>query len=185
MSTRVVIVGGGWSGCSAALAAKKAGADEVIILERTDELLGSGLVGGIMRNNGRFTATEELIAMGAGEIFAAIDGNYLHSEIQFPGHDHASLYNVATMEPIIRSMLGNAGVDLELLVRASARLADATGLEIRETLGRGALPGAPECHGCSNHRRSPPAPARACHCRRASNWAAIAWARHRDEWTAL
>jgi hypothetical protein len=80
-------------------------------------LLGTGLVGGIMRNNGRFTATEELIAMGAAEIFTAIDGNYLHSDIDFPGHDHASLYNVATMEPIIRRLLVEAGVDLRLETR--------------------------------------------------------------------
>ena len=61
---KVVIVGGGWAGSGAAMAAKNAGADEVVVLERTDLLLGTGLVGGIMRNNGRFTATEEAIAMG-------------------------------------------------------------------------------------------------------------------------
>ena len=51
---KVVIIGGGWSGCAAALAARKAGA-EVTLLEKTDMLLGLGNVGGIMRNNGRFT----------------------------------------------------------------------------------------------------------------------------------
>ena len=51
---KVVIVGGGWAGSGAAMAAKNAGADEVVVLERTDMLLGTGLVGGIMRNNGRF-----------------------------------------------------------------------------------------------------------------------------------
>ena len=60
---RVVVVGGGWSGCAAAISARKAGAD-VTLLERTDMLLGTGLVGGIMRNNGRFTAAEEMNAMG-------------------------------------------------------------------------------------------------------------------------
>ncbi|MGA6925937.1 MAG: FAD-dependent oxidoreductase, partial [Desulfosarcina sp.] len=59
---RIIVVGGEWSGCAAALAAIKQGAD-VTLIERTDMLLGTGLVGGIMRNNGRFTATEELIAM--------------------------------------------------------------------------------------------------------------------------
>jgi hypothetical protein len=82
------------------------------LLERTDMLLGTGLVGGIMRNNGRFTATEEMIALGGGEIFQAIDRNYLHREIGFPGHDHASLYNVATMEPIIRKLLLSHGVEI-------------------------------------------------------------------------
>ena len=65
---KVVIVGGGWSGCAAALAARKQGA-EATIVERTDMLLGTGLVGGIMHNNGRYTAAEELIAMGGGDLF--------------------------------------------------------------------------------------------------------------------
>ena len=69
---RVVIVGGGWSGVAAGLAARKAGA-EVLVLERADMLLGTGLVGGIMRNNGRFVATEESIAMGAHELFDATE----------------------------------------------------------------------------------------------------------------
>ena len=110
---KVIVVGGGWSGCAAALQARKMGA-EVTLLERTDMLLGTGLVGGIMRNNGRFTATEELIALGGGEIFQAVDGNYLHHDIEFPGHRHASLYNVARMEPIIKKLLTDRGVTLRL-----------------------------------------------------------------------
>lgn len=51
---KVVVIGGGWAGCAAAVAAKKAGAD-VVLYERTDLLLGLGNVGGIMRNNGRYT----------------------------------------------------------------------------------------------------------------------------------
>ena len=117
---RVVIVGGGWSGCGAAAQAAKMGA-ETVLLERTDMLLGTGLVGGIMRNNGRYTATEELIALGGTEIFTAIDNNYLHSEIGFPGHEHASLYNVATMEPIIFRLLEERGGT----VKTQARLTDA------------------------------------------------------------
>ena len=113
---RVFIAGGGWSGCGAAIQAAKMGA-QTILMERTDMLLGTGLVGGIMRNNGRYTATEELIAMGGTEIFSAIDNNYLHSEISFPGHDHASLYNVATMEPIIRGLLEAHGVTLKMQAR--------------------------------------------------------------------
>ena len=51
---------------------KKAGAD-VTLLERTDMLLGTGLVGGIFRNNGRYTAAEECIAMGAGDLFTVME----------------------------------------------------------------------------------------------------------------
>ena len=54
----IVIIGGGWAGCAAALAAKQAGA-QVLLLEKTDMLLGLGNVGGIMRNNGRFTAAKK------------------------------------------------------------------------------------------------------------------------------
>ena len=60
---KIVIVGGGWAGCAASAQAAKSGAS-VTLLERTDSLLGTGLVGGIIRNNGRFTATEEMAAMG-------------------------------------------------------------------------------------------------------------------------
>lgn len=113
---KVIIVGGGWSGCAASLSARKQGA-EVILLERTDMLLGTGLVGGIMRNNGRFTATEEMIAMGGGEIFELTDQNVTHRGIEFPGHHHASLYNVATMEPRVKRLLLEKGIRIQHPVR--------------------------------------------------------------------
>ena len=72
--SKILIIGGGWAGCSAALIAVKQGA-EVTLLEKTDLLLGAGNVGGIMRNNGRFTAAEENIALGAGELFEIADIN--------------------------------------------------------------------------------------------------------------
>ena len=115
--TRVVVIGGGWAGCSAAVSAKKAGADEVIVLERTDMLLGTGLVGGIMRNNGRFTATEEAFAMGGGELFAAIDKVARHKNIEFPGHKHVTLYDVAHIEPAIRKVLEEHDVKYTLISR--------------------------------------------------------------------
>ncbi len=113
---RVVIAGGGWAGCAASVCARKQGA-EVLLIERTDMLLGTGLVGGIMRNNGRFTATEEMIAMGGGDLFRIIDQNTLHREIDFPGHCHASLYNVATMEPLIKKFLIQKGISIHLSTR--------------------------------------------------------------------
>jgi len=113
---KVVVVGGGWGGCAAALSARKQGA-QVVLIERTDMLLGTGLVGGIMRNNGRFTATEEMIAMAGGELFELTDQNSLHRTIDFPGHHHASLYNVATMEPIIHNFLADKGVQIQLSTR--------------------------------------------------------------------
>lgn len=122
--TKIVVIGGGWAGVSAAVAAKKAGAD-VIVLERADMLLGTGLVGGIMRNNGRFTAAEEAIAMGGGDVFQVIDANCRHTNVDFPGHKHASLYDIAKIEPAIREMLLNRGIE----VRLRARVKDAEAVD--------------------------------------------------------
>ena len=116
MGVKVIIVGGGWSGCAASISAKKAGAD-VTLLERADMLLGTGLVGGIMRNNGRFTATEEAIAMGGNELFDAADAAARHRNMEFPGHKHASLYDVAKIEPVVQQKLNEAGVDWYLEAR--------------------------------------------------------------------
>ncbi len=116
---RVVVAGGGWAGCAAALAAAKAGA-QVTLLERTDMLLGTGLVGGIYRNNGRYTAAEEATAMGGGDLFVAMDANARHRGISFPGHSHASLYDVSAMEPLVKKVLINYGIT----VRTTARVVD-------------------------------------------------------------
>lgn len=113
---KVVIVGGGWAGTAAAITAAKAGA-QVLILERCDMLLGTGLVGGIMRNNARFTAAEESIAMGAGDLFQAADECARHRNIEFPGHKHVTLYDIALIEPAVRKRLDAAGVEYKLQCR--------------------------------------------------------------------
>lgn len=113
---RVVVVGGGWAGCAAAISAQKAGAD-VTLLERTDMLLGTGLVGGIMRNNGRFTATEEMIAMGGGDLFEICDRNSRHRNIEFPGHKHASLYDIAYTHGAVLAHLEALGVEVKFNTR--------------------------------------------------------------------
>lgn len=114
---RVVVIGGGWSGCAAALTARKAGA-EVLLLEKTDMLLGLGNVGGIMRNNGRFTAAEENIALGADELFGITDKCSRHINIDFPGHKHASLYDVTKVEPEVRRLLKEKGIEIRFMARA-------------------------------------------------------------------
>lgn len=113
---KVIIIGGGWAGVSAALTAKKAGAD-VEIFERTDMLLGLGNVGGIMRNNGRFTAAEEIIAMGAGELIDITDRNSRHVNIDFPGHNHASLYDVNKIEVDVRNFLEERDIKVSFTAR--------------------------------------------------------------------
>ncbi|ARC85195.1 pyridine nucleotide-disulfide oxidoreductase family protein [Clostridium argentinense CDC 2741] len=114
---KVVVIGGGWSGCAAAISAKKAGA-EVTLIEKTDLLLGLGNVGGIMRNNGRYTAAEELIALGAGDLIHITDKNSRHKNIDFPGHKHAWLYDVNKIEPEVRKHLLDLGIEIKLVTRA-------------------------------------------------------------------
>ncbi len=113
---KVIVIGGGWSGCAAALQARKSGA-EVVLIEKTDMLLGLGNVGGIMRNNGRFTAAEENIAMGADELFGITDKLARHVNVDFPGHKHASLYNVIRVEPAVRRLLVERGIEIKLMSR--------------------------------------------------------------------
>ena len=114
---RILIAGGGWAGCAAAVSAVKQGA-EVTLLEKTDLLLGAGNVGGIMRNNGRFTAAEENIAMGAGELFEITDRHAVHRNVDFPGHRHASFYDALQVEPAVRALLKKLGVRLLFCSRA-------------------------------------------------------------------
>jgi len=113
---KVIIIGGGWSGCSAAITAKKAGA-EVVIYEKTDMLLGLGNAGGIMRNNGRYTAAEELIALGAGDLIHVTDGNSRHKNVDFPAHKNAWLYDVNMIEPAVVKCLKAMDIELNMITR--------------------------------------------------------------------
>lgn len=108
---KVIVVGGGWAGCAAAVTAKKAGAD-VYLYEKTDLLLGLGNVGGIMRNNGRWTASEELKELGAGDLIDVVDNSSRHKDLDFPGHKHASLYDVNIIEGNVREHLSNIGINI-------------------------------------------------------------------------
>lgn len=108
---KVIIVGGGWAGVSAAITAKKAGAD-VHLYEKTDLLLGLGNVGGIMRNNGRWTASEELKFLGAGDLIDIIDKTARHRDIEFPGHKHATLYDVNIIESYVKDYLLDLGINI-------------------------------------------------------------------------
>lgn len=118
MKPVVAIAGGGWSGCAAAVAAAAAGA-AVVLIERTDLLLGTGLAGGIMNNNGRYTAARELEAMGGSLLFDVIDQVTLHGRVSFPGHIHASLYDVNRVEQAVRSALEELGVQILTGARVS------------------------------------------------------------------
>lgn len=113
---KVIIIGGGFSGCQAAIQARKMGA-EVHIIERTDMLLGVGNVGGIMRNNGRFTVAEELSYLGANEIIDIMDDLALHKNIEFTGHKHANLTDIGKAEPTIRRLILSLGINIHFKSR--------------------------------------------------------------------
>ena len=91
-------------------------------------LLGLGNVGGIMRNNGRFTAAEENIALGADELFAITDKCARHVNVDFPGHSHASLYDVLKVEPEVTRLLKEKGIDIKTISRAIDVNMDGSGL---------------------------------------------------------
>lgn len=114
---KAVVIGGGWSGCAAALELKQLKAD-VVLIEKTDMLLGLGNVGGIIRNNGRFTAAEEMIALGGGELFKIADSCAKHVNINFPGHKHATLYDVNIIEAHVRRFLTGNNIDIMFEKRA-------------------------------------------------------------------
>jgi len=90
----------------------------VVLIEKTDLLLGLGNVGGIMRNNGRYTAAEENIALGADELFHIADKCARHVNVDFPGHSHATLCDVIRREPEIRKLLRERGIEVRLVSRA-------------------------------------------------------------------
>ena len=113
---KVLVIGGGWAGVAAAIQARKSSA-EVQLFEKTDMLLGLGNVGGIMRNNGRYTAAEELIAMGGGDLINITDRLSRHKNINFPGHEHAWLYDVNKIEGEVTRYVENLGIEVHFISR--------------------------------------------------------------------
>ncbi|MDP2662858.1 MAG: FAD-dependent oxidoreductase, partial [Dehalococcoidia bacterium] len=111
----VVVAGGGFAGCGAALAAAKAGA-QVTLIEKTDLLIGGGLRAGEM-GEGKFVAAEEMKALGGGDLFLALESITLH-RISLWGEKHAYTYNVSLAEPLVKGIIQDAGVNIRLQSRA-------------------------------------------------------------------
>lgn len=107
---KVVIVGGGIAGCAAAISARKSGAS-VVVLERTDMLLGGANRAGRMNYNGKIVAAEECKAMGGGEILEALESITLHQG-NIVDEENTYVYNTAIAEPTIRRLLKNWGVEM-------------------------------------------------------------------------
>src|SRR3989304_10094682 len=84
MTKKIVVVGGGFAGCSAAVSAARAGAD-VTLVEKTDTLTGMGQLAGSFKGDAAFALHEELKAMGAGDIPAAVDAEIIYSKVEPEG----------------------------------------------------------------------------------------------------
>jgi hypothetical protein len=110
---KVIVVGGGFAGCSAAIAAAKAGA-EVTLFERTDLLLGCGLRAGLMDQNGRITVYLEMKAMGGADILETLRSVMIHPEIDIPTTENGYAYDVGLSEPAVRKALDDHGVDVKM-----------------------------------------------------------------------
>jgi hypothetical protein len=125
---RVVVVGAGFGGVSAAACARGTGA-EVTLVERTDELLGVGLHSGIFYNDGRMAGDEELKAMGGGYILSVIETppvlTHPRSDMTWAAVDdlahrqHAtSIFHCMKGETAIKRYLQEMGVQIILGNRA-------------------------------------------------------------------
>ena len=75
---KVIIVGGGWSGCAAAISAKKAGAD-VTVIEKPVLWLGLEKVGGKMRIIVENKEQKELMDFVAGDFIKILEKVSFHT----------------------------------------------------------------------------------------------------------
>ncbi len=121
-SMKVVVVGGGAAGCAAAAQAAKLGAD-VLLLERTDMLLGCALRAGQMNINGRFTVSEEAKAMGGEDMLETFESVTIHQghfdALKECGHNLSYLYDLGRAETACRKTLGKLGVEIEFESRVT------------------------------------------------------------------
>jgi hypothetical protein len=137
----VVVVGGGWAGCSAALSVAKQSL-RVALLERSDSLLGVGAAGGIFRNQARFTVAEEIMAMGGGELLQAMDRCTLHYNVQVPNQENLCTYDIFRITGEVERVINGAGIEVlykSLVSKVSlsgSRLLSVTTRDGREIHGR-------------------------------------------------
>lgn len=116
----VIVIGGGFSGCAAAVAAAKAGAS-VTLLERMELLGGCGLLAGRVDHR-YYTVRQELALMGGDDVFRILDSCVLHPAVKFPfpQPDGAvkTIYDVTRLDPALRDYLSSLGVDIQTMTRA-------------------------------------------------------------------
>ncbi|MBI2874843.1 MAG: FAD-dependent oxidoreductase [Firmicutes bacterium] len=113
---KVVVVGGGWAGCGAAAAAAKLGM-ETVLLEKIDHLLGAGFMAGLTSTNAKYTAINEVKAMGAPEIFEADEAAILYRNPRVPSTENGYLYDIFKCERNVFNLLERMGVRVLLETR--------------------------------------------------------------------
>ena len=57
------------------------------------------------------------MGLGAGELFDITDRLSTHRNVDFPGHEHASFYDVAMTEPEVRRLVRNLGIEIRFITR--------------------------------------------------------------------
>ncbi len=112
----VIVIGGGFAGCGAAIAVARAGL-KAILLERTDMLLAGGNRAGHYNMTGRMVQNEELRAMAGGDILDVLDAIILH-RLYEPDMEYGYIYNCALAEPAVKKLVLDCGVDIRFMSRA-------------------------------------------------------------------
>jgi hypothetical protein len=113
---KVVVVGGGISGCASALNASKAGA-KVTLVERLGMLGGASRRSGRLKN-GDFVAFAEGRALGAGELFDMFEEIALHRK-GIAGEDPVLVYDCGLVHStLLRILKDEHGIDVIVQRRA-------------------------------------------------------------------
>jgi len=107
----VVIVGGGLGGSAAAINSAKLGS-KVVLIEKSDRLLGAGNVAGEVYGNARYSISWEAYEMGGKELFDAINSELRHSSIKLPGVENTAVYDVFRLEGKTKGILQQMGVEI-------------------------------------------------------------------------
>ncbi len=115
---KIIIIGGGFAGIAAAIAASKAGA-KTTLLERTDMMSGCGLRAARLYHNLKIVGGEEAKALGGPEVFEALESILLHRG-NIIDEEGAFIYNTILVDTTMRKAVAAAGVELRMESRAVA-----------------------------------------------------------------
>ncbi|MBI4286747.1 MAG: FAD-dependent oxidoreductase [Chloroflexi bacterium] len=115
---RVVVIGGGVGGFSAAMVARKAGA-EVTLIERTDLLGGLGQVAGIGLLGDYDVVVGQERALGGADFVDVIETIPAHRSMDPPGYQNVLTYNVTKLDSRLQKACREKGIDVRLHSRVN------------------------------------------------------------------